>query len=166
MCNSVADGSPLGFLCIFYRTHFMKKYLTMFAAGAISLSLISPALARKASDMPASTPATAKVRTLKKTKMMLENTMKKAKAVKVKAKAGNSGRQLGRAMNSLCKTKRALNRADCAHQYNKNKKVGQRVKYMRPKPPSSASSSSTSSDATTSSSTSSEGSSSSAASGN
>ena len=136
----------------------MKKILTMIAAGSISLSLVSTAMARKPMDMPKG-PATEKVRTLKKPKAMLENMTETTKV-------GNAGRQLGRAMNSMCKTKRALNRAECAHQYNKNKKVGQRVRYMRPKPPVPVSSSSSSSAETSSSSTSSEGSSSSAASSN
>ncbi|OGJ56047.1 hypothetical protein A2706_01830 [Candidatus Peribacteria bacterium RIFCSPHIGHO2_01_FULL_51_35] len=137
----------------------MQKFLSTIAAGAISLSLISPAMARKAMHVPQNAPAAEKVRTLKKAKVMLE------KMDGAKPKTGNSGRQLGRAMNSLCKTKRALERADCAHQYNKNKNVGRRVKYMRPKPPAPVSSSGTSSAGTTSSSTSSQGSSSSAAPG-
>ncbi|MEK7591518.1 MAG: hypothetical protein AAB489_04930 [Patescibacteria group bacterium] len=127
----------------------MKKIVSMLASGVISLTLVSPALSRKSEDTPRG-PAAQKVKQLKKSKNDLGKMVKKAKA-------GNAGRQLGRAMNSLCKTKRALERADCAHQFNKNKETGMKVKFKRPKPSSSSSASSAAS---------SEGSSSSASSSN
>ncbi|HLD71273.1 MAG TPA: hypothetical protein VI873_01505 [Candidatus Peribacteraceae bacterium] len=134
----------------------MKKFVSLVAAGIISMSVVAPALARKVSDVEGGA-ASEKVRTLKKTKQILERMTEQARS-------GNSGRQLGRAMNSECKTRRALARAECAHQFNKTKNLGQKIKFMRVKPKPVASSSSSSAASTTSSSTSSAGSSSSASS--
>ena len=137
--------------------HFpMKKFVSLVAAGIISMSVVAPALARKVSDVEGGA-ASEKVRALKKTKQILDRMTEKARS-------GNSGRQIGRAMNSECKTKRSLARAECAHQFNKTKNLGQKVKFMRPKPKSSSSSSSSAASTTSSSSTSSTGSSSSASS--
>lgn len=115
----------------------MKKIVSMLASAMISLTLASPALARKPEDSPRG-PAAQKIKQLQKSKDDLGKMVKKAKA-------GNAGRQLGRAMNSLCKTKRALERAECAHQFNKDKEAGKKVRFKRPQPSSSSSSSAASS---------------------
>ena len=120
----------------------MKKFVSLVAAGIISMSIVAPVLARKASDIEGLAGAE-RVHALMKTRKMLDRMTEKARS-------GNSGRQLGRAMNSACKTRRALARAECAHQFNKLKNVGQKVKYNRPKPKPVASSSSSSAASTSS----------------
>ncbi len=91
----------------------MKKFITLFAAASVSLSLMGTAVAR----MPADN----------------KNAPRKIEQVqaKVEKKTVHLLKKINRKANLACMGKRALFRAECNHQFRKNAKVGLKVKFSR-----------------------------------
>lgn len=70
------------------------------------------------------------------------------------SKVARNPKEIKRALTDKCFGKRALKRAECVHQFRKNKNVGKKVIYDRTQPKSSGSSSSAASTSSSSSSSS------------